>query len=236
MNARKQHPSVFAAADRESMHIGLVLRELNPAFLNCYTVLMNGEPGRTNYGHLLSWDDHPDASTWMHEQRQFMPGEALLVLEAQDHLLGFLQRCCRLILYDIAADELTSDVYPPMPDARIKTEIEATGLDSLPILSLEAPYRTPADLSVSKLEILMGAATAAIEDHIWALREDPSYFHDEVRELGEHRQEMVKDTTGRPHPIFKPHREHLFWHRVLGTLITSSYARLEIYSELWRQS
>ena len=171
----------------------------------------------------------------MHQRIQFMPGEALLVLEAQQHLLEFLVSCCKLILHDISDDAMTSDVYPPQLEPALKTETEINGFSSLSILALEAPYRVPASLSLARIEKLLEAATGAKEDHIWALREDPSYFHERVVDASQHRQEVVKDVHGSTHPIFKPHREQVFWNRVLGDIVSDAYLPLEVYAELWRQ-
>ncbi len=54
----------------------------------------------------------------------------------------------------------------------------------------------------------------------------------------EHRQEMMKDTDGKPHPIFSrmnPNAE-TFWDRVIGVVLTSSHVELEIFAELRRQA
>jgi hypothetical protein len=54
----------------------------------------------------------------------------------------------------------------------------------------------------------------------------------------EHRQEMIKDTNGKPHPIFQrmtPNAES-FWDRVIGSVLTSAHVELEIFAELRRQA
>ncbi|KAF7511413.1 hypothetical protein GJ744_004602 [Endocarpon pusillum] len=70
LNARaRNHPSYFAAADGEAMHLGKVTQGLVPIFLNCYVVTLNGLSDRkadADYGKLVHWHDHPNAFTWMH--------------------------------------------------------------------------------------------------------------------------------------------------------------------------
>lgn len=236
LNSRKAHPSAFAAADGEAMHMGIVSKAVIPIFLNEYTMILNGVEDRSEYGRLLSWDDHPDAFDWMYRRVQFIPGEALLVLEAQERLMEFLVECCKLILHDIPADVLTSSTYPPQPEPSLKSEQDFNKFDSLTIMALEGPYRVPANMSLTRIEELLQAATASRQDHIWALREDPSYFHEQVLQAKDHRQETLSDAYGDAHPVFKPHREHIFWHRILTNIIADSYLPLEVYAELSQQA
>lgn len=102
LNARgRHHPSVFAAADGEAMHLGKITFAVMPAFLNCYAMLLNGQLRQEDYGKVLNWDDHEDAFDWMHTRKQFNTGDGLLILECQDELLKFLVACCQKILADI---------------------------------------------------------------------------------------------------------------------------------------
>jgi hypothetical protein len=82
LNARKQHPSVFAAADRQAMQFGCVTKAIHGAYLNNHVVVLNGVTGSEEYGRLRNWEAHPDAFRRMAERRQFLPSEALLILEA----------------------------------------------------------------------------------------------------------------------------------------------------------
>lgn len=51
LNSRgKNHPSVFAAADGQAMHIGLVTMAVVPIFLNCYVMILNGMTQEEEYG------------------------------------------------------------------------------------------------------------------------------------------------------------------------------------------
>ncbi|KAM3425304.1 hypothetical protein BST61_g7251 [Cercospora zeina] len=62
LNARgRNHPSDFAAADLEAMHIGIINGTVTPVFLNHHVMLFNGKKTEAEYGKLLHWDDHPDA-------------------------------------------------------------------------------------------------------------------------------------------------------------------------------
>ena len=99
LNARGRHlPSAFAAADINAMHIGLVTKAIVPIFLNEHTMILRCATSANEYGKLLAWESHPDAFDLMNTQKQFLPGEGLLVLEAPGRLLEFLVKCCQELL------------------------------------------------------------------------------------------------------------------------------------------
>lgn len=238
LNARaRNHPSSFAAADGEAMHLGKVTMAVVAAFLNQHVMLLNGITQDKEYGKLLEWDDHPDAFDWMHHRRQFLPGEGLLILEVQDHLMRFLVACCNDIMHDIPQSDLISDAYPVQPAPELKTGVDiGTGMMSLAVLAEEAPYRPPAELDFGKVHSLLAARTSRAEDHIWALREDPAYLAEQLYELKEHRQEMIKDVSGNLHPTLRPPRENLLWARIIGSLNVGAITQLEMFTELRDQA
>lgn len=238
LNSRgRNHPSVFAAADGEAMHLGKVTMALQPAFLNHHVFMLNGMTRDRDYGRLVGWDEHEDAFDWMHTRKQFLPGEGLLIVEAQERLLTFLVQCCLRILHEIAADDLLRDaLYAVQPEPRLKEATDASGLGSLAVMAEEAPYRVPADLDLGRIEALLAARTAAAEDHAWALREDPGYFAGYLAETREHRQEMLKDMAGNVHPTLKPARAGLLWSRVIGQVLVEAHFHLELYAELRAQA
>ncbi len=236
LNARgRNHPSVFAAADGDAMHLGNVSMAIATIFLNEHVMILNGVTHDDGYGRLLNWEDHEDAFTWTHTRKQFLPGEGLMILEAQDRLLEFLVQCCQQILHDISSDELLSDSHPVQPEPQLKDSAEATGFISLAVMAEEAPYRVPENLDLEKMERLLAARKTLAEDHVWALREDPGYFADQVSEMREHRQELLKDVEGNVHPTLKPRREGILWCRVIGNVLLEAHFQLELFSELHDQ-
>ncbi|KIW99134.1 uncharacterized protein Z519_00797 [Cladophialophora bantiana CBS 173.52] len=240
LNARgRNHPSCFAAADIEAMHLGRVTQGIVPIFLNTYTVILNGISDRRKdheYGKLVSWEDDLDAFDWMHTRRQFIPGEALLILEAQERLMTFLVDCCMQILHDIPVGLLTSDSYPIQPEPPSKSENNVTGHASLAVMAAEAPYRLPSKLDLSRVSSLLSAITIAKEDHLWSLREDPGYFQQCLLDRSEHRLEMVADAQGKRNPILHPRHEDMFWSRVIVSAVSDCYIELEIFAALSRQA
>uniref|UniRef100_L2GJ91 Uncharacterized protein n=1 Tax=Colletotrichum fructicola (strain Nara gc5) TaxID=1213859 RepID=L2GJ91_COLFN len=214
------------------MHLGCVTQRIVAVFLNCYVMILHGARDAREYGKLVAWEEHPDAFEWMHTRRQFMPGEGLLVLEAQERTLSFLVKCCELTFHDVPSDTLTTDVFPVQPEPEFKNEQEADGFDSLAAMAAEAPYRLPARLDLDRIQSLLGTKVAAARDHIWSLREDPGYFAEQLAEITEHRQEMIKDVNGNAHPTLSRLKQDTFWARVVAETVARAYDELEVYTQL----
>lgn len=225
LNARgRNHPHLFAASDGEAMHLGKVTMSIVPIFLNEYVMTLNGMAQQEDYGKLVAWADHEDAFDWMHTRKQFLPGEGLLILEFQERLLEFLIDCCKSILHDIPMDQVTSDKFPIQPEPPFKEPLDAAGFSTLSIMAKEAPYRPPAKLDLQKIESLLSARTILAEDHIWSLREDPSYFAETMLDMKEHL------------PDAKTSRGDLSWARVISSVLVQSFSLLESFEELRNQA
>ncbi|KAJ5081186.1 hypothetical protein N7456_013424 [Penicillium angulare] len=209
LNARGRHPpSHFAGADLQAMHFGMVTKALLPIFLNGHIMILNGiEKNDRAYGRLMAWDEHPDAFEWMTSQKQFLPGEGLMILESQERLLKGLVKCCHELLRDIPESSLTSDEFPVLPEPQLKRESEIHGFESLNIMATEAPYRLPAKLNLQCIQSLLSAKASAAQDHLWALREDPEYFASVVLES-----------------------------RVIASVVSEAYFPAEVFSELSLQA
>ena len=234
MSARGRHqPGEFAAADGEAFHFGITSQAIVPAFLNEHVMMFTGRTEPDTYGQLIPWDDHPDAFDWLHTRKGSHPGEGLLILEIQDRVLSFLVRWAQAILHDIGTENIITE-YPVLSEPTPSPGAEA-GFASLALVAGEAPYRPPMQLSFERIMILLAAKRDAAADHPWSLREDPGYFAEHMSDCKEHRQEMLLDTQGNPHPLFKS-REDILWTRVLGNDVVSTYLELEVWSELYSQA
>lgn len=167
LNACGRHPPFdFAAVDGDVMHLGIVIKAVIPIFLNYHVMVPNGANSPGAYGKLLDWDDHPDAFDWMASQKQFQPGEGLLISEAQERLLAFLVSCCKQILHEVSGGDLTSVAVPIQAEPQLKTEVETNGFDSLAVMAAEAQYRVLSQLDLARIESLLAARTPATEDHL----------------------------------------------------------------------
>ncbi|KAF5983034.1 hypothetical protein FBULB1_3970 [Fusarium bulbicola] len=236
LNARgRLEPPAFAAVDYEGLWFGKLTRAFKPEFLHHHTAILNGATNAEEYGELIHWDSHPDAEGWVRTRRQYLPGDALMVLEIQERLMKFLVDCCHQILHGIPPDVMISDEYPVQPEPTLKTDSDASGFVSLAAMTAEAPYKRPAGLDLSRLATVLEARMLAAEDHIWALREDPAYFSEQFREMLDHRGEMLPDSKGNPHPVLQPYRINTLWSRVLCNMVTHAYSNLQAFTVLYGQ-
>lgn len=228
--ARGRHlPATFAHTDRASCHIGLVSQVLMPAFLNEHVIMFRHTNDARKYAELLNWDDHPDAFDWLNNQIGAHPGEGLLILEIQERILSFLVSCAKQILQNIPEQELlTTSIQPAPPTA----SENGNGFSTLSIMAGEAPYRVPANIDFGRITSLLGAKRDEAEDHLWSLREDPGYYADCMRDYREHRQEMLKDTRGQKHAVFRKDREDILWGRVVSNVLLKAYLYVDVWTEL----
>ncbi|KLJ11943.1 hypothetical protein EMPG_12908 [Blastomyces silverae] len=231
LNARGRNPpSMFAHSDLDAIHLGRVSGTICPAFLNEYTMTLEGETVNT-YGRMVSWDEDDEAFDLMYSGIGVQPGEGLLILEIQDKIMEFLVNCCRGILQDMDPTALTDPHIPiqPEPPAIVK---DATEWPTMAAIAAESPYRVPANIDFEQLRAVIAARRSAAVHHIWALREDPGYFHDTLGDCYEHRQESMLDENKKPHPVFGT---DIFWARVYGSVIISAYEDLVGFDTLYHQ-
>jgi hypothetical protein len=220
LNSRSRNPpNVFARADLNAMHLGIVSGAIRPAFLNEHTMLLSDASSPAKYGRVISWDDDEQAFDWMQEGFEFIPGEGLLALEAQNGLYDFLLKCCQTLFQDIGVEDLANQTLPilPEPEAIVNRDSAYT---SIAIVALEAPYRPPSTVDFSRLRDIVAAQRDEAVDHFWALREDPSYFAGIVRDWADHRQESMLDMYGASHPL---HDDIELWNRVTSMVVHNAY-------------
>ncbi|KUL88450.1 hypothetical protein ZTR_05503 [Talaromyces verruculosus] len=119
--------------------------------------------------------------------------------------------------------------FPVLPEPTIKEEGD---WHSLAAVASDAPYRLPAKLDLDPLITIIDGKRTAAEDHLLALREDPGYFAGVVKDYKEHRQEILLDIHGKPHPTLTPYIRPMFWNRVLGCVVRDAYRNIELWSTL----
>jgi len=100
---------------------------------------------------------------------------------------------------------------------------------TLASMAAEAPYRLPALIDFNHLKAIIAAKRLDAAEHIWALREDPGYLSDILKEWSSHRLETLLDTNGAKHPILD---RPLFWDRVVSNVIVDAYGSLAVWDAL----
>jgi hypothetical protein len=166
------------------------------------------------YGKLWSLHEHPDKCAALGTRGYAVPHSGLLVLEAQERVLSFLVDCAKLLLHNFTEDSMLLSPHSPFESTvAAKTK---TGYSSWATIAAEAPYRRPANLDFDRISSLLAAKHDEAADHLWSLREDPSYFETHILESKEHRRELITDCYGRQHPVCSPGCEDQLWARVVG--------------------
>lgn len=175
------------------------------------------------YGELISLDKDQKARTRLLRWRDVSPGEGLWILEIQDRIYQFLIDACRGILHDtdLTIAKLLSTPEEPEPiivTSSYKGDAVAT---SLVTLRYEATYHVPSQLNIGRLQDLINAKTAEVEETVLALREDPAFFMATLHGWYEHRSELLPDIHGDQHPILSSGaaQREAFVGRVVGSLL-----------------
>ena len=96
-----------------------------------------------------------------------------------------------------------------------------------------APYTVPIRLDLGRLRVLVDAKVGELEDHIWALREDPGYFHEVFDDNKAHRMEYLKSTDGNVNAILKE-PPHAMIGSLIRNLIIDAYLPLYYWHECLR--
>ncbi|TGO46949.1 hypothetical protein BCON_0300g00090 [Botryotinia convoluta] len=200
LNSRGRYsPHLFVHADLYAMHFGLNMWEiLEPKIYDGLTpwkravVFKNPDSGK--YIEFLESKERSDEA--YASGLGFPPAKAMVVLRAQVFTYQFLVKCCSAILHDIPTlldDNHDFNIVPepehisPSSSQRLSTVFSA----------IESPYRPPSQIDFQRIEDLLEARRAAAEDHLWSLREDPSYFAEMLDARGErHCYTSEEDSKG----------------------------------------
>ena len=201
--------------------------------LQTYTMLFAGKDTRATYGRLKYWRSKSEARQSIHKGRSVYPGHGLQILGIQKILYTFLQRCCFLLVGDLLSSEKARlDQYPVM--CRPKSLFNAaTDHKSRAEVSLMTPYGVPGQLSFDRLRCVISSKVGELEDHIWALREDPGYFSEVFNDYKTHRSEYIPSLDGNVSAIMKE-QPYAIYGLILRNLITDPYYALSYWHECLR--
>ena len=189
----KEGPEYFAWSDSAPYQMAKAMKALEVPNASRHTMLLSGQKTRATYGSLVAWNDDPSLVEDVYLGFGFTLGEGLHLLETQKRLYLFLLRCTELLLQDTDLSTSTLDdlaVYSQhgklMEDSI--TLPDPTEWRSISEMNAEAAYRLPQQFALDSLRKLAAAKRDEAEDAFWALREDPTYFQEELKER--YRQEM----------------------------------------------
>ncbi|KAA8572578.1 hypothetical protein MFRU_003g02330 [Monilinia fructicola] len=179
LNSRGRNvPHQFAHTDHYAMRFGVnMLEVLEPIALDgsepwkCAVIFTNLD---SDY-YLEFVESEPRLSEVLASGRGFTPARASLIISAQTVIYDFLLGCCVEILHDIPSLLDTNHDFHIVPEPEPIIATSSQRLDPL-FAATEAPYRPPGQMDFQRIEELLEAACTAAQDHVWTLREDPSYI------------------------------------------------------------
>lgn len=154
--------------------------EINPANPIGKLMNVNIASDATLYGILVSYESAEQYESAKAREDTLAPGVALLTLEAQAKQYEFLLKCCRLILHDL--DRL---VAQPTPERPLWPTLPS-GTSLLPASILRRAFDGPQESNFSTLVTIIEGRRESVRAHLWAMQEDPAYFHDVVLEVRDH--------------------------------------------------
>jgi hypothetical protein len=215
-------PSTFSLSDYELAR----MYRLRPALLESTRQSMDVTD---RYGLLLQWATEADALNSMNKGETVHPRIGIHILTLHYMLIDFLRKFTIGMLADKGNDPM-----PKLSDTTFKIlpppSSDGDEYSALGTVIREAPYRVPQHMDLSRLRTLVSARTNAAEDHIWLLREDPSYFAEVVFELREHRPELLKGRDcGKAHANGK---DDILWARVLRNVAVDGYIELSVWRKI----
>jgi hypothetical protein len=217
LNSRGRHlPDKFAFGDQHQASAG---KPCGTSEVDKYKMSLHGQRSPKTYGLLVL----RDTGDKVQQELRMEPATGLQVLEVQERILEFLVKCCRLILHDMDLDHVDLIETKPAPP-QIKTNLSVQTVTAMAEI---APYRLPQKLDMKRLAILIGARRDEAEEHVWALREDPGYFAQAMREWSEHSPFMIPDKFKKPHPMVG---DPVFWDKVATNMIFHAYSSLILFA------
>lgn len=229
LNSRGHNrPDVFAFFDLKTQHTGRAIKVIQPAYLHGHSMLLINQTTPETYGTLIPWGADCKGFWPLVNGLMAQPGEGLLALEVQETILKFLLRCSQDILRDLLPLPASMETLPaPLPPP--STIQNGAEWSSVAAVVAEAPYRVPVhQLDFERLIALVSAKFSEAEDHIWSLREDPSYFQDYVAQHGDHQHENLRDwKTGKLHSnLGSP----AFWAKLQCFVVVKAYSDLLLWN------
>ncbi|KAF2000581.1 hypothetical protein P154DRAFT_198572 [Amniculicola lignicola CBS 123094] len=179
LNARGRNPpQAFALLELQFTTTGRLprstLRKRCPGFL----MPLDNTVERKKYGRIVPYtgtiplQDNFDAN--------FDVAEGFRVLLLQHLTYSFLSQCAEEILMsEIPIRTMISDTYPPQPTP---LDLSTRGRDSTSNVAwaMNNPYRFRNGLDIDGIGYLISTQLDDLNDHMWALRENPQYFSEQV--------------------------------------------------------
>ncbi|KAJ3741754.1 hypothetical protein DFH05DRAFT_1402786 [Lentinula detonsa] len=216
----RNSPDVFAFVDFEKIRLARTSEAVPIPFKNECTIYLTGQNAKS-YGKLVYWNEGPDVFNDMANGVGMLPGAGLIVLESQYKLYKFLLQTAKTLIHDLLP--LTNSEPARDPPSLDDPDLLDLELSSIAAYATGTTYRAPLRFDVKYLKRLAEAKVDQAQDHLWSLREDPSYFRDVALEYSEHRLEHLLTKSGARHPNLNT---AWLWDQIFLSLIGNAYTSL----------
>lgn len=188
------------------------------------------ECSRERYGQIV----HSKSYTDWFSGESMLAADGLEILEIQEKVMGFLVDICKCILKD-KGDDLTDEAHPTL-DRLPPLKLEDSDWRSIPVLALNAPYTAPGSVELDRLKDFVGARLLEAQDHILALREDPGYFADCLKEWNDHQCIWILDKNRKvPATVAATIKRGQIWDSMVPIYITTAYEDAYWWNTLHQQ-
>ncbi|KAI4693598.1 uncharacterized protein J4E88_001971 [Alternaria novae-zelandiae] len=204
-------------------------------YLQRFTMVFAGRNTRNTYGRIQRWRDSNDAWRSIYKGQAVHPGNGLQILCIQEIIYTFLQRCCHLLVGDLLAEGKGQQAQHPNIPPTVLVVDDTLNYTNRAEVSLMIPYGIPGQLDFGRLRSLISSKVGELEDHIWALREDPGYFSEVFHDYERHIVEYSVFIDGNGNAALKeqpdavpglilrnlitdPYYALFYWHRCLHLL------------------
>jgi hypothetical protein len=152
-----------------------------------------------SYGKLVDLDDLTDEEQACAKSVTMPLVPGLNVLRCQSGISSLLVLCCELILHDMTEEQRSHSSIQTEPSFAELIPRADAGHSAFPDYILMAPYRQRRLIDFERLRGYVDSTFDITKDHLWALREDPSYISDHSMEFIKYRDEMLPDEDGNVH-------------------------------------
>jgi hypothetical protein len=246
LNSRgRNHPKIFAHTELVTGPLCNWAEQQFCTHLKQWKMGFTGSLAGDSYGRMKEYRSSREAERAISGGREYHPGQGIRIINAQFAIYEFLYGCCTIILggsrgistcnisEDVFARTYLNDIsFPILPEPPKLAPGNITS--DKPYKALQAaPYLVPAQLDFTRLRTLIASKVADLEDHIWALREDPEYFADVYMEHKTHRSEFIPSIDGQEHFVAKQ-PPHVMAQYILRNVLIEPYFLIYYWQECLR--
>ena len=232
LKSRAMHtPDVFAWSDSRTVLTASYMKLVEVPQPYGHTILLTTPK---MYGKIVSFNDEAWSIMDVAHSKSFHLGEGLMTLEIQSKILAFLIRCTELLLHDQdlkSVPQYTTSVTlsGALKAANPIAAPKPTEWRSRMKANTKAAYEVPRQASLHYLRGLAVAKKDEVEDEIWALRENPSYFQDALENRRQELRTVSRKLTRNDQAPYHPKYMEEIRQTACRDVVQDAYKRLVMW-------